>query len=247
MAAAGGEARVAGVAKGDGDERSDRRGFFKLGWLRAKDTGVEAARAVGQALDVLNDALNDEDEARHAGTPRRSSSRPSAAEVAAVRGAAGGGRAARPVIRPPGALPEAEFLATCEQCQVCVDACPEEAISITRESGAAGPMGTPLMKVQFRPCHLCEDVPCSHACPTGALRPIDVRDIKVGRAVVYAQLCINPSAAEPCESCLVACPVMAISQPPGQLPNIDGSACTGCGQCVVACPTYPAALNVVPL
>ncbi len=68
------------------------------------------------------------------------------------------------ILRPPGAVPEDQFLALCIRCLKCRDACPTRLnpVLLTESIVAAG---TPRRPVE---CHLC--LQCTYACPTGALR-----------------------------------------------------------------------------
>ncbi len=77
--------------------------------------------------------------------------------------------AAFPVLRPPGALAEHEFLDACTRCGDCIEACEPGAIRIAPERMRAA-AGTPMIDASESPCMLCEDLPCIAACETGALR-----------------------------------------------------------------------------
>ena len=78
------------------------------------------------------------------------------------------------LLRPPGALPEAEFLLSCTRCNGCVEACPHG--SIVKAPPQAGPAaGTPQILPANLPCYLCEDLPCIKACSDGALLPLASR------------------------------------------------------------------------
>ena len=100
-------------------------------------------------------------------------------------------------IRPPGALPEDEFLSTCERSFACKDACPHDAIikAAPTIEGIAG--RTPVLLADQRACQLCEVVPCVLAGPSGALRKISAADIDLGTAVISPELCLN-YRGEPC-------------------------------------------------
>ncbi len=77
----------------------------------------------------------------------------------------------RPVLRPPGALPEAEFLRTCYRCGSCMDACPSHAIKPVQ--GADEDLsGTPWLDIDLEACRDCPQIPCVQACPSGALVPM---------------------------------------------------------------------------
>ncbi|MGC4032478.1 MAG: 4Fe-4S binding protein [Tepidisphaeraceae bacterium] len=46
-------------------------------------------------------------------------------------------------LRPPGALPEKQFLDTCSRCGECVKVCPAEAIRLEEKSGGGARSSTP--------------------------------------------------------------------------------------------------------
>ncbi len=154
----------------------------------------------------------------------------------------------RPAIRPPGALDEQAFRQACAACHRCVEACPEGAIEIAPSGSLAGE-GTPLLRVHLVPCQLCAEVPCAGSCPTGALVPLAASRIRIGRAVVLRDLCVNRVQGARCEVCVDQCPMEppALSIGRQGLPEVDAERCTGCGLCVVQCPAYPAALHVTPV
>ncbi len=150
----------------------------------------------------------------------------------------------RRVRRPPGALPDAAFLAACTRCGACVTACPEGTL-ISVEGGA------PEARVETHPCVMCAGVPCAAACETGAL-VVGPREqvIAFGTARVLTRLCLNhgrPADADeaPCERCTDWCPL------PGTLvldddviPRVDAATCTGCGLCAAHCAAYPRAIGI---
>jgi len=71
--------------------------------------------------------------------------------------------------RPPGALAEKEFLASCIKCGQCVQVCPVEAIHLTDIGDGFG-MGTPYINSRKQACDFsCDGLQCVLACPTGAL------------------------------------------------------------------------------
>ena len=191
-----------------------------------------------------------------------------------VTGVAAGGRwmggmaeaAAVPCLRPPGALPEKEFLAACIRCGRCADACPNRCIvAFTEESGAPlsmkpgrGQHGTPVIFPRQQACMLCNGVPgedllCTVACPSGALRPIakdigSIRDsVKMGTAEVDTFLCYSFNGAS-CGVCVRACPLETVALKAGMWgkPLVDEDACIGCGLCERACVRFPHAIRVRP-
>ena len=65
-------------------------------------------------------------------------------------------------LRPPGALPENEFLAACTRCGQCVQACPYDMLHL---ASLIAPMeaGTPYFVARDKPCEMCTDIPCMNA------------------------------------------------------------------------------------
>jgi MauM/NapG family ferredoxin protein len=162
------------------------------------------------------------------------------------------------LIRPPGALPEGDFLATCLRCGSCSRICPTNAIhpSFT-EAGLEGlwtPRIVPRIGYCVYSCTLCGQV-----CPSQALRKLSPeekmgssrrRPVKIGTAVVNRSRCVVWSKKLPCLACEEVCPVSpkaivpeeaAITRINGKPtvlkgPVVDSLACIGCGRCENVCP-----------
>lgn len=143
------------------------------------------------------------------------------------------------VVRPPWALAEAAFLATCTRCDACLEACPTDLL-------VKGSGGYP--EADFTPgrapagCTFCGD--CLSVCRDGALEKIE------GRAAwsllpVFAATCLAALNVV-CRTCGETCEARAISFPPRlggvSLPQLDVAACTGCGACLADCPTQAIAM-----
>lgn len=74
-----------------------------------------------------------------------------------------------PLLRPPGAVPEREFLASCIKCGQCVQVCPVKAIVLADAPRGFG-IGTPYVPARDQACDFsCDALQCILACPTGAL------------------------------------------------------------------------------
>ncbi len=72
-------------------------------------------------------------------------------------------------LRPPGALLEKDFLASCIKCGQCVQVCPVEAISLADMVDGVG-VGAPMIDPRQQACDFsCDGLQCVLACPTGAL------------------------------------------------------------------------------
>lgn len=150
------------------------------------------------------------------------------------------------LLRPPGAVDEADFLSRCIKCGRCIEACPYAAIHAEQSiMGAAS--GTPVIDARAQACRMCEDMPCIPACPTEALHRLESReDIAMGVAVIKREACIAVQGMR-CEVCYRSCPLIdrAITIRPtvreGDAihtvfePIIDPDVCTGCGLCVQRC------------
>lgn len=150
-------------------------------------------------------------------------------------------------VRPPGALPEAAFVAACTRCGECASVCPVQAISmLPPEAGLAA--GTPTLDLATRACIMCETMPCAVACPTPALEvpPWGWRDVRLAEVVIDQGRCITWRDVE-CGICARVCPVGedALRLDERGRPVV-GAACTGCGQCLSACVTAPSSLTATP-
>lgn len=72
-------------------------------------------------------------------------------------------------LRPPGALEEDDFLASCIKCGQCVQVCPVEALKLADLDAGYG-IGAPYIDARAQACDFsCDAAQCILACPTGAL------------------------------------------------------------------------------
>lgn len=140
-----------------------------------------------------------------------------------------------PLLRPPGALREEDFLKRCVQCGRCAQTCPFH--SITLEWGLdARTLGTPVVRPRKVPCYLC--MRCPVECPTGALRPVTERaQAGMGRAVLDKKRCLTYEGSVLCKTCHEKCPLRhsALVMDMGMFPVITDK-CVGCGVCENVCP-----------
>jgi len=162
-------------------------------------------------------------------------------------------------LRPPGALPEAQFQGACIRCGLCVRDCPYDILELaTPEEPVA--TGTPYFVARRLPCEMCEDIPCVKACPTGALEHslTDITQARMGLAVLIDhETCLNHLGMR-CDVCYRVCPLIdkAITLEPQHnartgshtmfIPVVHSDACTGCGKCEQACVLETAAIKVLP-
>lgn len=147
-----------------------------------------------------------------------------------------------PLLRPPGAIEETEFLTRCTRCNDCAAACPHQVLfPLGASKGMAA--GTPSFDPVRAPCLLCEDLPCISACTTGAL----VREGAAPMASVTIQHwdCLNALGAE-CRTCIERCPVEGVLTFAAGRIRVNDATCTGCGACQHACPAPNNAVVLLP-
>ncbi|MDR1243565.1 MAG: 4Fe-4S dicluster domain-containing protein [Deltaproteobacteria bacterium] len=151
-------------------------------------------------------------------------------------------------VLPPGAGGLASFTRKCTGCQLCVTACPHQAL---RSSDIGGRALQPAMGFERGYCRV-NCVTCSSVCPTGAVRPISVEQksaLQIGRAVVHTEICIVTTDDVSCTACAKACPPGAISLAGAdgtrKRPVVDTERCIGCGACEYVCPARPVSAVMV--
>ena len=124
------------------------------------------------------------------------------------------------IIRPPGALPEAEFLKRCIKCGQCMRACPTNVIQPGGIRAGLENLWTPVLnnRIGSSGCQL-NCVACGQVCPTSALRPITLSEkhglgefakagpIKLGTAFFDRNRCLPWAMDKPCIVCEENCPV----------------------------------------
>ncbi len=157
-----------------------------------------------------------------------------------------------PLIRPPGAIPETEFLRTCIRCGECMKACLTNTLQpCFWESGFSG-LWTPRMDLRLAPCDQNCNV-CGKVCPTQAIRALSLEEktyAKVGTAVLKKEICLVWAQNKICLICDEICPYNAIVFRPVEgfrRPFVIASKCNGCGFCEQRCPVKgESAIVVIP-
>jgi len=156
------------------------------------------------------------------------------------------------LIRPPGAIPETEFLRTCIRCGECMKACLTNTLQpCLWESGFSG-LWTPKMDLRLAPCDQNCNV-CGKVCPTQAIRSVNLEEkthAKVGTAILRKEMCLVWAQNKICLICDEICPYNAIVFRPVEgyrRPFVIASKCNGCGFCEQRCPVKgESAIVIVP-
>lgn len=124
------------------------------------------------------------------------------------------------LVRPPGSLPEKEFIKRCIKCGQCMRLCPTNVIQPAGLEAGATNLWTPTMnnRIGTSGCQL-DCVACGFVCPTAAIRPLTFAEklgkgkfsnngpIKIGTAAFDRTRCLPWAANTPCLVCEENCPV----------------------------------------
>jgi len=151
----------------------------------------------------------------------------------------------RPIVRPPGALPEEDFVSTCIICQECVRVCPTNGLQPALFEAGIGAIGTPYLAPRKGGCLLNRSCPhlCARVCPVGAIQLLDQAKMRVGLAKVDRDRCLAWAQGVKCLVCVEACPKDAATPHQGRV-YVNPERCSGCGLCEKACPVVDSAIHV---
>lgn len=159
-------------------------------------------------------------------------------------------------IRPPGSVPEREFLQMCIRCGECFKACPNDVLQpLAFQQGLEG-LWTPQVVPNWAGCESSCNA-CTQVCPTGAIRAIDLAEKKVcriGLAIVNTTTCLPYAGREACQLCVDECNAAGYQaleftrvgtemdsdgnpvEGSGYLaPVVLADKCVGCGLCQTRC------------
>lgn len=159
-------------------------------------------------------------------------------------------------VRPPGSVPEREFLQMCIRCGECFKACPNNVLQPEGfEQGLEG-LWSPMVNADWAGCESSCNA-CGQVCPTGAIRELPLEEKRVARmglAIVNESTCLPFAGSEACDLCVQECnaagyfaieytQVRVEVDEQGQ--PVDGSGfaapvvlsdkCVGCGLCQTRC------------
>ena len=124
------------------------------------------------------------------------------------------------MVRPPGSLPEEQFLSRCIKCGQCMRICPTNVIHPAGLAAGLEGLWTPVLnfRIGTSGCqHNC--IACGNLCPTAAIRPISLEErqginryagqgpIKIGAAFIDRGRCLPWAMDRPCIVCQENCPV----------------------------------------
>lgn len=161
----------------------------------------------------------------------------------------------RPV-RPPGSVPEQQFLELCIRCGECFKACPNNVLQpLAFQQGLEG-LWTPAVNADWAGCESSCNA-CGQVCPTGAIRALPLAEKKAARmglAIVNSVTCLPHAQKEACQLCVDECNSAGYEAIEftrvGTVANLDGSPvegsgylapvvladkCVGCGLCQTRC------------
>jgi ferredoxin len=160
-------------------------------------------------------------------------------------------------VRPPGSVPEPEFLQMCIRCGECFKACPYNVLQPMgfRQQGLEG-LWTPYVVADHAGCAPSCNA-CGEVCPTGAIRALPLEEkrvVRMGLAIVNESTCLPFANREACQLCVDECAsagyhAIEFTRVHTQIDDdgkpIEGSGhlapvvladkCVGCGLCQMQC------------
>jgi len=158
------------------------------------------------------------------------------------------------LIRPPGSLPENEFLEKCIRCLQCVRICQSNGKCLQPDSihNDILQLWAPIAVMREGYCEYNCNL-CGQVCPTEAILPIPLEEKKLtpmGLAYFDKNLCIPYAQNKDCIVCEEHCPTpdkaikfefKDVIQPDGAVnkvkyPYVVKDLCIGCGICEHKCP-----------
>lgn len=161
----------------------------------------------------------------------------------------------RPV-RPPGSVPEQEFLQMCIRCGECFKACPNNVLQVEGFQQGLEGLWAPLVNADWAGCESSCNA-CGQICPTGAIRQLSLEEKKVARmglAIVNETTCLPLANREACQLCVDECNAAGyeaieftnvhtevddagnpIADSGYLAPVVMADKCVGCGLCQTRC------------
>lgn len=159
-------------------------------------------------------------------------------------------------VRPPGSVPEREFLTMCIRCGECFKACPNNVLQpLAFQQGLEG-LWTPHVVADWAGCESSCNA-CGQVCPTGAIRALPLEEkryAKMGLAIVNEQTCLPFANRAACQLCVDECNAAGyeaieftqvhtkvdeqgnpVAESGYLAPVVIADKCVGCGLCQTRC------------
>lgn len=160
-------------------------------------------------------------------------------------------RTTLPLIRPPGARVEREFLDLCVSCGACVRTCPTNGLTLLQPRDGFLTLWTPVLVSRKGYCQWdCNR--CAEACPSSAIQRLETEERKkavIGIAELDRKRCLAWTGESKCSICVKLCPVhpkaIEMIDEAGTRPAVVDSLCVGCGICEYVCPVGGEAAIVI--
>jgi ferredoxin-type protein NapF len=146
-------------------------------------------------------------------------------------------RAEGTTLRPPWALPEAQFVYACTRCGDCVRACPQSILRLASN-------GFPEINFARGECTFC--AACSAACAYGALPRVadDAAPWHLKAEIGRSCLAHHGVMCAVCrEQCAAGAITLVRTSARAPAPRVNAGACTGCGACYAPCPAQAIRLS----
>ena len=156
------------------------------------------------------------------------------------------------LVRPPGALPEKDFLQRCVRCAECIQVCLGNALQPSLFQAGLDGVFSPVLVARTGYCEFNCTL-CGQVCPSGAIRQLTIEEkhqFKIGHAWFDKNICLPYAKGVPCMVCEEHCPIpnkairfkeVDIESDDGQKltvkqPYVVDELCIGCGICETKCP-----------
>lgn len=159
-------------------------------------------------------------------------------------------------VRPPGSVPEQDFLQLCIRCGECFKACPNNVLQPEGFQQGLEGLWSPMVVADWAGCESSCNA-CGQVCPTGAIRALPIEEKRVARmglAVVNQTTCLPFADSEACDLCVQECNAagyhaieytqvhtevdangVPIEGTGYRAPVVMADRCVGCGLCQTRC------------